>query len=59
MCIYEDDFHFVCECKLYDQQRFNMYNSIKININDFEILSEKEKFFVIMTSGTKHFYHYL
>ena len=55
----EDELHFVCQCKLYSQQRSKMYDSIKNTLINFDVLTEEDKFIKIVTSCSKFFYLYL
>ena len=45
----EDEFHFVCQCKGYNQERITFFSKISSIFPDFEGLNSDEKFICIMT----------
>ena len=46
----EDEFHFICKCKLYSDYRNVMYSKAEQENNEFLQLSENDKFIYLMKS---------
>ena len=40
----EDEFHFVCQCRLYDDIRSNLYDTIQLKNTEFHTLEPRQKF---------------
>ena len=46
----EDEFHFLIQCSLYQEERTKMYAIYNIEIGSINVLSDMEKFTLIMSS---------
>ena len=55
----EDEFHFVFQCKLYENERHYLYSVLKLKIENFDTLSDEDKFTEIMSSDSRNFYQYI
>jgi len=55
----EDEFHFICECSLYQNVRNNLLLYMYTKIPGFLILSEKEKFKCIMADDSRELHKYV
>ena len=44
----EDEFHFVCQCRLYDDIRSNLFDTIQVKNTEFQTLEPREKFNYIL-----------
>ena len=55
----EDEFHFVCQCKLYSHYHQKLFESMLKSCSNFKDLSDKEKFLKIMESDLRCLHIYL
>ena len=46
----EDEFHFLIQCPLYQEERTKMYAVYNVEIGSINVLSDMEKFTLIMSS---------
>jgi hypothetical protein len=59
MNVIENEFHFLCECPGYELDRQTMYSEIANRINDFENMSDNDKFKYILKYEWKKLAKYL
>ena len=55
----EDEIHFVCQCNVYDELRNNLYARISANLENFNELSDEEKFVYMLCHEVKIFGDYI
>ena len=55
----EDEFHFLCICPAYDQERQNLFTFIKIKYPEFENLNVEDKFIFLLSTCNRYIVKYL
>ena len=46
----EDEFYFVCHCKLYEKELHHLYSVLKQKLENFDTLSDEDKFIIVHLS---------